>query len=89
VRTVLQRGFGSGILFGAAMPRWDVWRMVCRRASGAGNSNPDRLLHLPRQGTTDYLTNGGRIEVPQRMAGHSNARTVGLYDRRKDDISVG
>lgn len=35
-----------------------------------------------------YLTNGGRIEVAQRMAGHSNAKTTGLYDRRNDDISV-
>ncbi|HZL57702.1 MAG TPA: hypothetical protein VFC21_11495 [Bryobacteraceae bacterium] len=29
-------------------------------------------------GITDYLTNGGRIEVAQRMAGHSNAKTTGL-----------
>jgi integrase/recombinase XerD len=40
-------------------------------------------------GITDYLTNGGRIEVAQKMAGHSNAKTTGLYDRRNDDISVG
>jgi hypothetical protein len=39
-------------------------------------------------GITDYLTNGGRIEVAQKMAGHSNAKTTGLYDRRNDDISV-
>jgi len=29
-------------------------------------------------GITDYLTNGDRIEVAQRMAGHSNAETTGL-----------
>jgi hypothetical protein len=40
-------------------------------------------------GITDYLTNGGRIEVAQRMAGHSNAKTTDLYDRRNDDVSVG
>jgi integrase/recombinase XerD len=40
-------------------------------------------------GITDYLTNGGRIEVAQRMAAHSNAETTGLYDRRNDDVSVG
>jgi integrase/recombinase XerD len=34
-------------------------------------------------------TNGGRIKVAQRMAGHSNAKTTGLYDRRNDDVSVG
>ena len=32
-------------------------------------------------GITDCLTNGGRIEVAQRM--------TGLYDRRIDDVSVG
>jgi site-specific recombinase XerD len=37
----------------------------------------------------DYLTNGERIEVAQRMAGHANAKTTGLYDRRNDAISVG
>ena len=36
-----------------------------------------------------YLTNGGRIEVAQQMAGHSNAKTTGLYDRRNTNISVG
>jgi integrase len=40
-------------------------------------------------GITDYLTNGGRIEVARRMAGHSSAKATGLYDRRNDDISVG
>ncbi len=39
-------------------------------------------------GITDYLTNGGKLEVAQRMAGHSNAKTTGLYDRRNDDISL-
>jgi hypothetical protein len=35
---------------------------------------------------TGYLAHGGRIEVRQRMAAHSNAKTRGLYDRRNDDI---
>jgi hypothetical protein len=37
----------------------------------------------------DARLNGGRIEVAQRMARHSNAKTTGLYDRRNDDISMG
>jgi hypothetical protein len=28
------------------------------------------------------LANGGKLEIAQRMAGHSNAKTKGLYDRR-------
>jgi integrase/recombinase XerD len=39
-------------------------------------------------GITPYLTNGRRIEVAQRMARHSNAKTTGLYDRR-NAVSVG
>ena len=38
-------------------------------------------------GITDYLTNGGKLEVAQRMAGHSNAKTTGIYDR-SDDVSL-
>jgi integrase/recombinase XerD len=28
-------------------------------------------------GITDYLTNGGKLEIVQRMAGHANAKTTG------------
>jgi hypothetical protein len=34
------------------------------------------------------LTNGGRLEVAQRMARHANAKTTGLYDRRSDDVDL-
>ena len=65
------------------MTRKDVWYMVRRRASDAGIETAIGCLTFRATGITDYLTNGGRIEVAQRMAGHSNAKTTGLYDRRK------
>jgi integrase/recombinase XerD len=71
------------------MSRTDVWYMVRRRASDAGIETPIGCHTFRATGITDYLTNGGRIEVAQRMAGHANAKTTGLYDRRNDDISVG
>ena len=71
------------------MSRTDVWYMVRRRASDAGIETAIGCHTFRATGITDYLTNGGRIEVAQRMAGHSSARTTGLYDRRNDDISVG
>jgi integrase/recombinase XerD len=40
-------------------------------------------------GITDYLTNCWCIGVAQRLAGHSNAKTTGLYDRRNDDVRAG
>jgi integrase/recombinase XerD len=79
----------TGALTGKPILRGDVWRMVRRRASDAGIETAIGCHTFRATGITDYLTNGGRIEVAQRMAGHSNAKTTGLYDRRNDDISVG
>ncbi len=62
------------------MSRKDVWYMVRRRASDAGIETPIGCHTFRATGITDYL---------RRMAGHSNAKTTGLYDRRNDDISVG
>ncbi len=79
----------TGQLSERPLLRGDAWRMVRRRASDAGIETAIGCHTFRATGITDYLTNGGRIEVAQRMAGHSNAKTTGLYDRRNDDISVG
>ena len=71
------------------MSRSYVWAMIRRRASDAGIETPIGCHTFRATGITDYLSNGGRIEVAQKMAGHSNAKTTGLYDRRNDDVSVG
>jgi integrase/recombinase XerD len=39
-------------------------------------------------GITAYSKNGGTLEVAQQMAAHESARTTGLYDRRRDEISL-
>jgi len=39
-------------------------------------------------GITEYLRNGGKLEVAQQMANHESARTTGLYDRRQDQVSL-
>ena len=71
------------------LSRIDVWYMVRRRAADLGLETAIGCHTFRATGITDYLTNGGRIEVAQRMAGHANAKTTGLYDRRNDEISVG
>lgn len=78
----------TGRLSERAMGRTDVWYMVQRRAKDAGLETEIGCHTFRATGITDYLTNGGRIEIAQRMAGHANAKTTGLYDRRNDDISV-
>jgi site-specific recombinase XerD len=79
------------LLIGRAsgMSRTDVWYMVRRRACDAGIETAIRFHSFRATGITDYLTNGGRIKVAKRMAGHPNAKTTGLYDWPNDDISVG
>jgi integrase/recombinase XerD len=69
--------------------RRGVGRMVHRRAADGGIETAIGCHTFRATGITDYLTNGGRIEVAQRMAGHSNAKTTGIYNRRNDNISVG
>jgi integrase/recombinase XerD len=71
------------------MSRSDVRYMVRRRAADAEIETPIGCHTFRATGITDYLTNGGRIEVAQKMAGHSNAKTTELYDRHNDDVSVG
>jgi integrase/recombinase XerD len=51
------------------MTRKDVWYMVRRRASDAGIETAIGCHTFRATGITDYLTNGGRIKVAQRMAG--------------------
>ena len=53
-----------------AMSRADVWYMVRRRAADWGIETAIGCNMFRPTGITDYLTNGGRIEVAQRMAGH-------------------
>ena len=62
--------------------------MVRRRAAGAGIETAIDRHSFRATGITGHLTNGGRIEVAQRMACHSNAKATGLYDRRADDIGA-
>lgn len=78
----------TGQLSNRALSRTDVWYMIQRRASDATLETAIGCHTFRATGITDYLTNGGKLEVAQRMAGHSNAKTTGLYDRRNDDISV-
>lgn len=78
----------SGALTERAMSSSDVYRMIGRRALAAGI--PTRIgCHTFRAtGITEYLKNGGKLEVAQAMANHESARTTGLYDRRADQVNL-
>jgi len=78
----------STTLSGRPMSQSDVWRMIGRRASQAGIKTKIGCHTFRATGITEYLRNGGKLEIAQQMANHESARTTGLYDRRNDQVSL-
>ena len=84
-RTACRR---TGKLTENQMTQADVYRMINRRAIDAGIQTKIGCHSFRATGITEYLRNGGKLEIAQQMANHESARTTGLYDRRNDQISL-
>jgi site-specific recombinase XerD len=78
----------TGELTENPMTQPDVYRMIGRRAKAAGIRTKIGCHSFRATGITEYLRNGGKLEVAQQMANHESARTTGLYDRRGDEVSL-
>ena len=78
----------SGELSDRPMSQSDVYRMIGRRAEAADVATKIGCHSFRATGITEYLRNGGRLEVAQQMANHESSRTTGLYDRHNDQISL-
>lgn len=78
----------TGVLSTRPMTQADAYRMIQRRAVGAGIFTKICNHSFRATGITEYLRNGGKLEIAQQMANHESARTTGLYDRRNDQISL-
>jgi integrase/recombinase XerD len=78
----------SGGLTDRPLTQQDVYRMIFRRASDAGIRTRIGCHTFRATGITEYLRNGGKLEIAQAMANHESARTTGLYDRRQDQVSL-
>lgn len=78
----------SGILTDRPMRQADVYRMIRRRADDAGIKTKIACHTFRATGITEYLKNGGKLEIAQQMANHESARTTGLYDRRHDQLTL-
>ena len=78
----------SAVLSNRPMSQSDVWRMIRRRAEQAGIKTKIGCHTFRATGITEYLRNGGKLEIAQQMANHESARTTGLYDRRNDQVSL-
>jgi site-specific recombinase XerD len=77
----------TGQLSTAPMAQADVFRMVGRRAAAADVGTRIGCHSFRATGITEYLRNGGQLEIAQQMANHESARTTGLYDRRTGQIN--
>ena len=66
----------------------DVFWMIDRRADAAGVHTHIGCHRLRATGVTEYLRNGGKLEMAQKMTNHESARTTGLYDRRTDQVNL-
>lgn len=78
----------SGYLTDRPMNQVDVYRMIRRRADDAGIKTKIGCHTFRATGITEYLRNGGKLEIAQQMANHESARTTGLYDRRDDQLTL-
>ncbi len=78
----------TGQLTERPMGQADAYRMIGRRALAAGIMTKIGNHSFRATGITEYLRNGGKLEVAQQMANHESARTTGLYDRRNDQVSL-
>ena len=68
--------------------RIDAARMLKRRLKDAGLSDAFSPHSFRATGITNFLENGGTLEVAQRIAGHADSRTTKLYVRRGQKVLV-
>ena len=73
-------------LSGRPLSRTDAAAMVRRRVQHAGIAGRFSPHSFRATGITNYLENGGSLEVAQRIAGHADSRTTKLYDRRGQKV---
>jgi integrase len=76
-------------LSGRALNRHSAWAAIRKRARNAGFLTPVGCHTWRATGVTVYLENGGRLEHAQQMAAHESPRSTKLYDRTKDEITIG
>jgi len=70
------------------LARFDGANLLKRRLKDAGivaDYSP-HSFSFRATGITNYLENGGTLEVAQRIAGHADSRTTKLYDRRGQKV---
>ena len=70
------------------MTRTTALKMIKRRAHQTGLPREICAHSFRGTGITEYLRNGGDLEVAARIAGHESTRTTQLYNRLPEEISL-
>jgi integrase/recombinase XerD len=78
----------AGVLSRRPINRVDAAEMIKRRLRQAGLPEHYSAHSFRAAGVTNFLENGGSLEVAQRIAGHADSRTTKLYDRRAEKLLV-
>jgi len=79
----------GGTLTDRGLDRREIYAMVRRRATAVGLPAEIGCHSFRGTGITNYLKNGGTIEVAACLAGHASTRTTQLYDRRSKEVGQG
>jgi integrase len=82
-------GRGTGKLTRTVLPQANAYAMIRRRAAAAGIATKLGNHSFRATGITAYHKNGGTLEKAAAMANHPSTRTTQLYDRRRDEVSLG
>jgi integrase len=62
--------------------------MIQRRAKAAEIITKIGNHTFRATGVTAYLKNGGALEKAAQMANHASTRTMQLYDRRAEEVTL-
>ncbi len=88
----LFRSSGQGrrqdALLRKGMTRQTALKMIKRRALEAGLPGEISNHSFRGTGITEYLRNGGDLEIAARIAGHESTRTTQLYNRVDEELSL-
>ena len=88
----LFRSSGQGrrqdVLLRNAMTRQTALKMIKRRVRDAGLPHEITNHSFRGTGITEYLRNGGELEIAARIAGHESTRTTQLYNRTHEELSL-
>ena len=69
------------------LDRRSVLKLVEKRARTSGILKRVCCHSFRATGVTEYMNSGGKIEIAQRIAGHTSPSTTKIYDRSADQLA--